>query len=226
VLPLYVTTDLESDLIWGLFGCNLDQVNVVPHGNGTFLDLVFANAPVFVSVACAASPLLKVDRHHRAYEIEIWVCCCEFEAMESRTQLYMFRMADNAAIVNVLDDVDWFGVFSGKRMDCYVDLFYEMLCSCFERHVPMRFSRGGRKLPWITGELSCLKNKKGAKRSKASEKRCLEDETIDDCEFEHLRREFLSFREDYQLMHGCLYDNYHVEIEEARKNDPRTFFGI
>jgi hypothetical protein len=37
-----------------------------------------------------------------------------------------------------------------------------------------------------------LKNKKtkAAKRSKASEKRCLEDETIDDCECEHLRGDF------------------------------------
>jgi hypothetical protein len=50
------------------------------------------------------------------------------------------------------------------------------------------------------GELSCLKNKKTkvAKRSKASEKRCLEDETIDDCE--KLRGEFLSLREEFQLM--------------------------
>jgi hypothetical protein len=35
----------------------------------------------------------------------------------------------------------------------------------------MRFSCGGRKLPWNTGELSCLKNKetKAAKRSKERE---------------------------------------------------------
>jgi hypothetical protein len=55
-------------------------------------------------------------------------------------------------------------------------------------------SCGSRKLPWITGELSCLKNKKtkAAKRLKASEKQGLEDETIDDCECEQLRGEFLS----------------------------------
>jgi hypothetical protein len=70
-------------------------------------------------------------------------------------------------------------------MDCCVDLFYEMVWSCFERHVPIRFFRVGWKLPEIS-ELGCLKNKKtkAAKRSKASEKRCLEDETIDDCECE------------------------------------------
>jgi hypothetical protein len=68
VLPLNVTTNLESDLIGSLFGCDLDQVNVVPNDNRTFLDLVFTNAPD-VFVACADSPLLKLDRHHRAYEI-------------------------------------------------------------------------------------------------------------------------------------------------------------
>jgi hypothetical protein len=84
----------------------------------------------------------------------------------------------------------------------------------------MRFSRGGQKLPWITGELSCLKNKKtkAAKRSKASEKQCLEDETIDEYECEQLRGEFLSLREEYQLMHGWSYDNYCVGIEQAIKS--------
>jgi hypothetical protein len=49
-------------------------------------------------------PLLKLDRHHRAYKIEMRVCCCECEALESRTQRYMFRMADFAAIVKELDE--------------------------------------------------------------------------------------------------------------------------
>jgi hypothetical protein len=35
VLPLNETTDLESDFISGLIGCDLDQVNVVPDDNGT-----------------------------------------------------------------------------------------------------------------------------------------------------------------------------------------------
>jgi hypothetical protein len=155
------------------------------------------------------------------------VCCCQFEAMESRTQHCMFRMTDCAAIVNELDEVDWFSLLSGKRIDFCVDPFYEMVWTCFERHVPMRFSRGGRKLPWITIELSCLKNKKtkAAKRSKASKKRCLEDETIDDCECKQLRGEFLSLRKDYQLMHGRAYNDYNVGIGEAIKSKLKTFFG-
>jgi hypothetical protein len=147
--------------------------------------------------------------------------------MENRIQRYMFSMADCVAIVNELDEVNWLSLFSGKRIDCCGDLFYEMVWSCFERHVPMRFSRGGRKLPCITGELSCLENKKtkAAKRSKANEERCLEDETIDDCECEQLQGEFLSLTTEYQLMHGRPYDNYHVGIKEVIKIDPKTFFG-
>jgi hypothetical protein len=56
--------------------------------------------------------------HHRAYKIEMLVCSCEFEAMASRIQRYMFKMADCAAIVNELDEVDWFSLSSGKMMDC------------------------------------------------------------------------------------------------------------
>jgi hypothetical protein len=91
----------------------------------------------------------------------------------------------------------------------------------------MRFSRASRKLPWITSELSCLKNKKtkAAKRSKASKKRCLEDKTIDDCKCEHLQGDFFSLREENQLMHGRAYDDYHVGIEEVIKSDPRAFVG-
>jgi hypothetical protein len=63
-----------------------------------------------------------------------------------------------------------------------------------------------------------LKNKetKATKSSKASEKRCLEEETIDDCDCKH--------KEEYQLMYGRVYDDYHVGIEEAIKSDPKTFF--
>jgi hypothetical protein len=68
-----------------------------------------------------------------------------------------------------------------------------------------------------------LKNKKikAAKRSKASKKRCLEDETIDDCECKQLGGEFLSLREDNQLMYGRAY----VVIEKTIKSDPKTFVG-
>jgi hypothetical protein len=41
-----VTSDLESDLIGGLLGCDLDKIIKTPNKNDTFLDLVFTNVPV------------------------------------------------------------------------------------------------------------------------------------------------------------------------------------
>jgi hypothetical protein len=54
---------------------------------------------------------------------------------------------------------------------------------------------------------SCLENKKtkAAKRLKASEKRCLEDETIDDCECEQLRGE------EYQQKRVGYHSVMHLE---------------
>jgi hypothetical protein len=118
--PLNVTTNLKSDLIGGLFRSDLHQAN----DNGITLDLVFTNSPVDVSVACANSPLSKLDHHHKAYQIKMRDCCCKFEAMESRTQCCMFKMADCVAILNELDMVDWFILLWGLRMDCCVDRFY------------------------------------------------------------------------------------------------------
>jgi hypothetical protein len=36
MMPLKVTSTLESDLIGGLFGCDLDQINEKPNENGIF----------------------------------------------------------------------------------------------------------------------------------------------------------------------------------------------
>jgi hypothetical protein len=48
-----VTTDLESDLIGGLFECDLNQANAVPNDKNTFLNLMLTNTPVEVDVSVA-----------------------------------------------------------------------------------------------------------------------------------------------------------------------------
>jgi hypothetical protein len=115
VIPLNVTSDLESYLIGGLFGCDLDQINERPNENGR----------------------------------------CQF---------------------------------------------YETVWSCFERHVSTRYSGCEQKLLWITRELTSLKNNKAkaSKKSKDSEKQCLKDDAIDNCECERLRKKFVSLREEYR----------------------------
>jgi hypothetical protein len=136
MISLNVTSDLESDVIAGLFGCDLDQINERPNKNGTFLDLVYTN----MAVEGAETPLLKLVRHHKAYEIEMQVCCCKFEAMKGGVKRYRFKLADCVTIVDEFDAVDWYSLFSDRGVDQFVDLSYEMVWSCFERHVLTRYS--------------------------------------------------------------------------------------
>jgi hypothetical protein len=77
---------------------------------------------------------------HKAYKIKMRVSCCEFEFMEGRTQRYMFRMADRVPVENEVNMFDKpINLFLGKEVDCFVGLFYEMVWSCFERHVLTKF---------------------------------------------------------------------------------------
>jgi hypothetical protein len=59
-----------------------------------------------MAVEDAEAPLLKLDRHHKAYEIEIQICGYKFEAMEGGIKRYSVKLADCAAIAAELDAVD------------------------------------------------------------------------------------------------------------------------
>jgi hypothetical protein len=80
----------------------------------------------------------------------------------------------------------------------------------------------------MTRELTSLKNNKAnvSKKSKDSEKRCLKDDAIDNCECERLREKFVSFRKEYQQQLGRAYNDYRARIEEAIKSDPKTFLNM
>jgi hypothetical protein len=139
--------------------------------------------------------------------------------MESDVKRYRIKLVDCAVIVDEHDVVDWFSLFSGRA-------FYEMVWSCFERHVPTRYSGFEQKLPRMTKELTSLKNNKAraSKKSKDRKNRCLKDDAIDNCECERLREKYISLREEYQQQHGRAYDDYHAKIREAIKSNPKTFF--
>jgi hypothetical protein len=78
LLPMGITTDLESDLIEGMLCCDLDQINLTPNQNGTFLDLIFSKASTDIAIEICETPLFVFDRHHRAYELLVDVRLCKF----------------------------------------------------------------------------------------------------------------------------------------------------
>jgi hypothetical protein len=98
-----------------MFGCDLDKINERPNEKGTFLDLVFTNVPADMAVEGAKTPLLKLDRQHKAYEIEMHICCCKVDAIKGGVKRYRFKLVDCVAIVDELDAVDWCSFFFGWR---------------------------------------------------------------------------------------------------------------
>jgi DNA-directed RNA polymerase delta subunit len=80
----------------------------------------------------------------------------------------------------------------------------------------------------MTRELTSLKNNKAkaSKKSKDSEKRCLKDDAIDNCECKRFREKLVSLREEYQQQHGRAYDDYRARTEETIKNDLKTFLDM
>jgi hypothetical protein len=92
-----ITTDLESDLIEGMLCCDLGRINSIRNRRGTFLDLIFSNASTDITVEICESPFLRLDCHHRAYELLVG-------CMDERR--FRFRAADCQAITDELGLVD------------------------------------------------------------------------------------------------------------------------
>jgi hypothetical protein len=177
-------------------------------------------------VAIETVPLLKQDRHHLSYEISIDISASRFEPCPDDVEGYKFASADSESISQELNSIGWASLFSCKRVDICVDLFYDVVWRCFDRHVPKSRSRCNITLPWDSKCLRILKNKSNstAKKMKRSESQCLSNPSIDDCECESLRTAFCTARSEYQSAFHDAYDDYRKRIESSIKIDPKTFF--
>jgi hypothetical protein len=92
---------------------------------GGYLDLVFSNSSTDVAIETSAEQLLKLDRHHRAYEVSVDISACRYEPCSVDKERYKFAGADCESICRDLDLIDWAALFSLKKVDQCVDLFYE-----------------------------------------------------------------------------------------------------
>jgi hypothetical protein len=134
-----VTTDLESDLIEGLLSCDLGQIIAISNRYGMFLDSAFSNAGVDVAMWTCESRLLKLDRHHRAYELSVDLQFCDCEA-----------------IIKELGSIDWYSLVRVwiSVLTCFMMLYGSVLVG----FVPKTSSHCVQKFSWVTKELNGLKN--------------------------------------------------------------------
>jgi hypothetical protein len=95
--------------------------------------------------------LLKLDRHHRAYELSVDLQFCEFKAIEMGRERFRFGAADREAIIQELGSVDrhsisivrvWISVLT-----CYMMLYSRVLVVLYPRlrHMVSKSNRGSRR---------------------------------------------------------------------------------
>jgi hypothetical protein len=74
------------------------------------------------------TPLPKLDRHHRAYELSVDLQFCEFKAIETVRERFKHGAADCEAKIRswVLSNG---GIFSRKSEDQCTNLFYNVIWS-------------------------------------------------------------------------------------------------
>jgi hypothetical protein len=65
---------------------------------------------------------------------------------------------------------------------------------------------------------------KTRQKMKKSERQCIVDEDISECDCERLRTDFAALRSTYQERHGFAYDNYRIGIQGEIKTEPKSFF--
>jgi hypothetical protein len=68
--PSNVTSARESIIVDSMADFGIGQVNSIPNQCDVDLDLIFFNNPSMLRVSEAETPLLKLDRHHPACDIE------------------------------------------------------------------------------------------------------------------------------------------------------------
>jgi hypothetical protein len=78
---------------------------------------------------------------------------------------------------------------------------------------------GDKRTEWIEKQ----DKKSDDKNMKESERRCMVDDDISECDCERLGGNFTALRSTYQERHRLAYDDYRIGIEEEIKTDPENF---
>lgn len=120
---------------------NLQQMNSVLNEEGRLLDLVFANYDCVVQ-RCE----IPLSREDILYHPSLDICFTlndvrsNFTANPSATQ-YNFRKAAYPSLYNSLTSVEWKILETCQNIDEACHLFYDLLYTVFDKHVPIYKNR-------------------------------------------------------------------------------------
>lgn len=138
---------------------SLKQYNSIKNQNLRILDLVLSNS-LNVSVGTAI-PLLNLDRHHPALEVELKVFVQSKQPNRNNHPRYNFNKCDYPHIKHDLSNIDWHLELKQEHdVDTNVNVFYAILNDIIKKHTPLMINKNNSYPVWFsTSLIKCLSEK-------------------------------------------------------------------
>lgn len=189
----------------------LKQYNHINNCNNRKLDLVLCTSQKIVNLRPADDPVLVEDVHHPP--IEFSISCDHGSCLKSISRpFYNFKRAQYDEINQVISDIPWSLLFSDDTVDENVNMFYDILDSVIDSHVPKKYHNRRYPIYYSPETISSIK-----KKNKEHNKWVKYGNLGNYLEFKILRSKSKQLiRRDYRT--------YSATVQNDLYENPRNFF--
>ncbi|CAH0558572.1 unnamed protein product [Brassicogethes aeneus] len=186
----------------------LNQVNIILNNHNAMLDLIFTN--IKCEVKRSDYPFVKIDLFHPPLEIDIEAKVSKYKNFDiSDNRRYNFQKANYINLYNKLSIIDWSFLNNSADIDTACDLFYSVLSSVIDKHVPLYKNKKICYPIWYSKELiRMLQNKQKA------------HETFKIFNSEY---SYQLFKDQCKKKIKSDYDEYIINIQNKLTLDPKSF---
>lgn len=195
---------------------NLTQFNDVLNTNNRILDLVLSNINN-ISVKVCENPLIKLDAHHPALEINTNVYAkCQPKITQKPFATHNFKKADYSIVNKELGLIDWVKEISTiEDIDSALAKFYDVLRSVIDMTIPLSIPRNLNFPSWFSRNLIRLIKEKDKIRKKYK----IYNNPRDQLELK------LANKRVKLLIKSC-YNEYITNVEISLKKSPKNFWSF
>ncbi|KAL1377237.1 hypothetical protein pipiens_016403 [Culex pipiens pipiens] len=160
LIPLNASSEQELALTENVISTGLQQVCSLTNINGRTLDLAFVNDVNSVELIEPPTPILKTDRHHKAFVLKAVFYAGASESSPLPGFEPDFSNSDYVRVSEALNSVNWDTLLRDQDTNGSTATFYDVVYNLIQQFVPMRrisCTRTG-KLPWWTADLRHSRN--------------------------------------------------------------------
>lgn len=210
--------DWSSDFVRLLTDIELVQLNDIVNSMNRILDLVLVNDPNRFDLHRTDPLSFPEDRYHPTIGIDFSYPVNAMRAESSAQRVFCFSRANFTLLNDLIHTVDWIGICQCNNaydFDIVLQRFYNIIFGFMSRSIPKKSVQIVRSPPWISRELSSMKNAKSRlfKRYKKS------GLAIDYGKYSVARYRYsVKSRECYRKYINNMRNNF--------KSDPKSFYNF